>query len=258
MPLLSTILSLFFFPLVPRLLFIPGGQDASGFTSISTETWVSHMASGTWPKLSCATTDPGPLVQTLLPEARAICTPPRTFQPAGLWASTSKPYRITSQFSPLPSSEPLLKIKTTGINTAWWPLSFWGAPPQADSPESNSVAERWTSSGLRSCYIFTQNKMFTFSSSRIETCIVSPLSSLRKWCRTLLNVGLPVVPDDFESWTEPGIALRWTGYICFCLQGRQPVDWEGAGDRENQCLPCGLLLVEFCSTGWRTSSSPPN
>lgn len=62
-------------------------------------------------KMSHAITDLGPLAQTLLPEARAVCTPPRTSHSAGLWASTSKPSRITSQFSPLPNSELLPEIK---------------------------------------------------------------------------------------------------------------------------------------------------
>lgn len=110
----------FLFLLLVGTLFIlyPKRSECKWIYIYSTETGESRVASGTWPKMSHVITDRSPLGQTLLPEATAICTPPRAFHSAGLWASTSKPYIITSQFSPLPSSELLLKIRTTGINIA--------------------------------------------------------------------------------------------------------------------------------------------
>lgn len=114
--LLSTTLSCFF-SFLPSLLFIPGGQGRNGFASIG-QKHESHVASCPSPNMSRAIPDPDPLPQTLLPKVRAICTPPRAFHSAGPCPSTSKPHRTTSQFSPFSSSNWLLKIRTTGINTA--------------------------------------------------------------------------------------------------------------------------------------------
>lgn len=90
-------------PLVPSLLFIPGGRGASGFTATARKRespmWLQAldqkcpMPSQTlvlWPRL--CSWKPG-LVAHL----------PEHFILLALWASTSKPERITSQFSPLPS-----------------------------------------------------------------------------------------------------------------------------------------------------------
>ena len=168
---------LFLLPFGTQFTLYPRRSGCKWVYSYSTETWESLVASGAWPKMSHAITDPGPLAQTLLLEDRAVCTPPWTFHSAGLWASTSKPSGITSQFSLLPSSELLPEIKTTGINTARWPLSFWGVPHRLTAQGiTHKVAERWTSSGLRSCFVLAPNKMFIFSCSNIETCIV-PLRS---------------------------------------------------------------------------------
>lgn len=145
-----------------------------------TNTCGSHMASHS-PKMSCAITDPGPLAQTLLPEARAFYIPPRAFHSPDLWASITKPHRITSQFSPFSSFELLLKMGTTGINTAWQTLSFWGFLFRLKAKKiTQGGAEQ--SFGLSNCFILAQKKMFKFSFSNTRTCVVPLLNHLWKVC----------------------------------------------------------------------------
>lgn len=135
------------------IYFLSHGWD-KGWTWVcicGTDTCECHVASCTSLKMSRAITDPGPLAQTLLLEVRAIGTLPRAFHSPGLWAFTSKPHSVTSQFSPFSSPELLLKVRTTG--TSWWPLCFSGGPHRLKAQKiTQKGAERWISFGLRNCF----------------------------------------------------------------------------------------------------------
>lgn len=98
--------------------------------------------------------------------------------------------------------------------------------------------------GLRNCFTSSQNKLLMVWDLNTRTCIVPPLNHPRKWSRrTVFNVELPMVPDDFESHTEAGTALKCYGYLCF----RQAASFlrGGWGQEKFSAFIVGCFLLNF-------------
>lgn len=98
--------------------------------------------------------------------------------------------------------------------------------------------------GLRNCFTSSQNKLLMVWDLNTGTCIVPPLNHPRKWSRrTVFNVELPMVPDDFESHTEAGTALKCYGYLCF----RQAASFlrGGWGQEKFSAFIVGCFLLNF-------------